>query len=156
MEREQLELYEGILSVARGRLEVGQASLADVQQLDLARARVDDELIGLDEIEHEAAADLIAAIAAPPGIDTPTSASPPALELPQESEAQLRVALVDHPRLDRWSVRAEASDLRVKEARNARAPAFSLGVDWIEVGPARMAAMCRERAASRPSREATR
>jgi outer membrane protein TolC len=36
-------------------------------------------------------------------------------------------------------VKAEASDLRVREARSARAPGFALGVDWIEVGPARTA-----------------
>lgn len=51
-------------------------------------------------------------------------------------EEVLRVALADHPRLDRWQQRADASGHRAREARNARAPEFAGGVDWIEVGPA--------------------
>nr|WP_255216802.1 TolC family protein [Pseudenhygromyxa sp. WMMC2535] len=135
--REQLELYAGMAELARGRVEVGQAELADVQQIDLGQARLADQVIGFDELEREAAAALIAALAAPPDTPTPTLSSAPALELPEAEESELRAALNDHPRIDRWQVQAEAGDLRVKEARNARAPSFSVGVDWIEVGPAR-------------------
>ena len=136
VEREQLELYEAILSVARGRLELGEASLVDVQQLELTRARVDDELIGLDELEREATANLTAAIAAPPGSDMPTSSGPPVVELPRENEARLQAALVAHPLLERWIARGEVGEQRAREARNTRAPTFSLSADWIEVGPA--------------------
>jgi cobalt-zinc-cadmium efflux system outer membrane protein len=138
VEREQLELLDGLTEIARGRLEVGQATLADVQQLELGRARLADRLDGLHESEIEASAQLLAAVAAPPGTKTPTSAALPRLEQPASDEASLRSALVDHPHLERWAAAAEVGELRVKEARHARAPAFSLGADWIEVGPARM------------------
>src|SRR5690606_22406165 len=44
----------------------------------------------------------------------------------------------DHPLLERWHEQASAGEARVKEARRARAPGCVVGVDWIEVGPARM------------------
>lgn len=139
VEREQLELYEGIAGVARGQLTVGNTTLADVQQIDLTRARLADQIDGLGERERQAEANLIATVAAPPRTEAPTLPAGPELAVPRDEEAKLRAALVDHPLLDRWQVRAEAADLRVKEARNARAPGFALGVDWIEVGPARAA-----------------
>ena len=138
IQAEQAELLEALSEAARARLTIGKASLADVQQLDLGRARLDDAILGLDEAEHEAAAMLLASVGAPPQSETPTRAEPPELELPSQGEAQLRGGLADHPRLARWRDQAAASDLRVREARNARLPGFAFGVDWIEVGPARM------------------
>lgn len=136
--REELELVDALTQVARSRLEIGQASLADVQQLELMRARLDDRIAGLEEAQIEASARLLGAVAAPPQTDTPTAAALPELTAVHDDEDTLRTALVDHPQLGRWQALAEAGDLRVKEARNARAPSFSIGVDWVEVGPARM------------------
>ncbi|PRQ08154.1 Outer membrane efflux protein BepC precursor [Enhygromyxa salina] len=138
IEREQLELYEGLIEIARARLEIGNASLADIQQLELGRARLADQIDGLNESQQAAQAALVAAVAAPPETPTPTASALPRLEQPGADEASLRLALVDHPSLGRWQAQAEVGDLRVKEARHARAPGFSLGVDWVEVGPARM------------------
>ncbi|KIG14463.1 Heavy metal RND efflux outer membrane protein, CzcC family protein [Enhygromyxa salina] len=138
VEREQLELYESLIEIARGRLEVGQASLANVQQLELGRARLADQIDGLREAQRAAQAALLGAVAAPPDTPTPTTSQLPTLVQPRASEASLRQALVDHPSLGRWQAQAEVGDLRVKEARHARAPGFSVGVDWVEVGPARM------------------
>lgn len=138
VEREQVELIESLLEIARIRLEIGQASLADVQQLELGRARLTDRVDGLGEAQRAAQARLIAAVAAPPDTATPTTSELPRLDQPGADEVSLRQALVDHPSLGRWQAQAEVGDLRVKEARHARAPGLSLGVDWIEVGPARM------------------
>lgn len=138
VERDQLALFEGVADVSRGRLETGRAHLADVQQVDLARSRLDDQITGLRELEVQAEARLRATLSVSPDASLPTGEDPPPLRLPNEDEAALRAAVHDHPRLDRWAVRAEARELRVDEARNARAPSFSVGVDWTEVGPARM------------------
>ncbi|MFO7565787.1 MAG: TolC family protein [Enhygromyxa sp.] len=138
VEREQLELFAALAELARSRLEVGRSTLADVQQIDLEHARLADQLDGLIEAETKAQVRLIGAIAAPPGTEAPTSELLPALEQPTVDEPQLRASLVDHPLLERWSEQARVGELRVKQARRARAPGLSLGVDWIEVGPARM------------------
>lgn len=141
VQREQLDMLAGVAEVARGRLEVQEGSLADLQQVDLEIARLDDELRGIDELEFEASARLLDAVGAPPGTDTPTSDLSPSLELPDETEGQLRASLISHPRLERWSAASESAQLRVEEARNARAPSLSVGLDWIEVGPARSVAL---------------
>ncbi|MCA9699500.1 MAG: TolC family protein [Myxococcales bacterium] len=135
---EQLELYAATAELARSRLSLGQVTLADVQQIDLGQARMADQLAGIDELELAAQAELLAAVAAPPMTDAPTSAAMPELLQPEADEDALRQALVDHPRLEVWTTRAEVGELRAKEARAARAPSFSVNVDWIEVGPARM------------------
>jgi len=139
VEREQLELFGAIAELARARLELGRASLADVQQIDLGRARLADQIDGLGEAERKAEATLLGAVAAPPGTEAPTLALMPGLELPVQDAPELRMSLVDHPMLERWNEQAAVGEQRAKQARLARAPGFALGIDWIEVGPARMA-----------------
>lgn len=136
---EELELFEAVTELARGRMVTGASSLAEVQQLELRRARIADGLDGLREQERAAVAELLGRVAAPLDVEAPTRGDPPAIELPGEDAASLDAALADHPALGRWLAAAEASELRVKQARHARAPGLALGVDWIEVGPARTA-----------------
>jgi outer membrane protein, heavy metal efflux system len=139
VDAEQLELIGAIAELARSRLELGRTSLADIQQIDLGRARLADQLDGLREAEIKAEAMLIGAVAAPPGTAAPTLELAPELAQPSTDEPSLRASLVDHPLLERWQAQAEAGELRVKQARRARGPGFLVGLDWIEVGPARMA-----------------
>src|SRR5690606_18331400 len=108
VEREQLELYEAIAEPARSRLELGRSSLADVQQIDLGRARLADQIDGLGESEAKAEALLIGAVAAPPDTEAPTRAAVPELALPTLDAPQLRMSLADHPLLERWHEQASA------------------------------------------------
>lgn len=140
-DREQLELLMSLAELARARLEVSRSTLADILQLELELARLDDDIEGLGEREREAVAVLLAATGAPPDTGAPTLREPPVLAVPREGEEVLRAALVEHPHLDQWQQRVQASGHRVREARNARAPGFAVGVDWIEVGPAPVANM---------------
>ena len=137
IEREELELFDALLELARVRLEVGGATLADVQQLELRRSWLQDGIESLVEREHSARVRLLGAVSAELETEAPTLAELPLLELPTRDDPELREALADHPALGRYEAAAAASELRVKEARHARAPGLSLGVDWIEVGPAR-------------------
>lgn len=140
IEGEELEIYAGLAELARGRLEVGGVDLAEVQQIDLQRARAADELAALDELEHKASARLRAALGVPLDVELaelPTFDALPGVELPSATETELRADLDAHPLLGRWQTQAQASELRGRQARRARAPGFSVGVDWIEVGPAR-------------------
>jgi outer membrane protein TolC len=132
----QDEIDEALAELSRNRLELGSVSLADLQQVELRHTRLLDQLAGLEESEREAAVLLLAEVAAPADVEAPTTQEPPPPSQPRDSEATLRAALAEHPLLERWQIQSEAGELRTKEARNARGPAFSLGADWIEIGPA--------------------
>lgn len=138
VEREQQEILQGLSETLRARLEIGQATLADVQQVDLMRTRLDDMIASLDEEEARAAAALRAAISAPRGMPMPTveDVPPPALVGP-DPEA-LADVVAEHPFLDSFSLMAQASEAQAAALEADRFPRFSLGVDWIETGPAVM------------------
>ena len=136
---EQLELLAGLAELARVRLEVGRAGLVDVQRIELERARLADDVEATGEAEIQASARLLAELGAPPDTPTPTQRQAPRLRQPDEDRAALRIALVAHPTLDRWRQHEREARQRVREARHARAPAAVVGVDWIEIGPARAA-----------------
>lgn len=133
IQREQLGILDVLVDAATARVEVGRASIADVQQIEVARAWLADELVGLDEIERQAAARLIAACGAPPETTAPTLDQFPVLERPRDDEAELRAVLDEHPRLRKWDEQELAGELRVRQARQARAPMFSLGAEWMQM-----------------------
>lgn len=133
IQREQLGILDVLVEAAMARLEVGRASVADVQQIEVARAWLADELVGLVEIERQAAARLIAACGAPPETAAPTLEQLPVLERPRADEAELRAVLDEHPRLRKWDEQELAGELRVRQARHARAPMFSLGAEWMQM-----------------------
>ena len=82
------------------RLTTGAATLAEVQQLELRRARIGDAIDGLAERERAAAAELLGLVAAPLDGDAPTASVAPRLELSSEDPGQLEATLADHPALD--------------------------------------------------------
>lgn len=137
IEAEQFEVWGAIAESALARVAVGDTTLAEVQAIDLERARLDDQIGGHQDHEREARARLLAAVAAPPDGAAPTRTALPTIETPQRTEVELRGLLADHPLLLRWRDQADAGALRAKQARQARGPGFSVGVDWIETGPAR-------------------
>ena len=140
IEREQLDVLTELSHSLLGRIEVGQATLADVAQVELTRARLEDTLAGLDEQERGAEAALRAAIGAPDDLPAPTArdVAPPAL--PGAERAALAEAVREHPYLRAFALMAEASRAHAASLEADRFPRFSLGVDWIETGPALMPA----------------
>lgn len=139
IERDQLEVLDGLSVSARARVEVGQANLADLNQVDLARARLTDALDGLDESEIAAEAELRALIGAPAGTPIPVAADPPPGGLPAEDQETLLAAALDHPRIESMALLGESADQRVRQAHAERAPGFAIGLDWIETGEAAQA-----------------
>lgn len=130
VQREQHQLLEDLAATARNRLEVGMASLADVAQIDLALARVDDELAGLAEQEAIARAALLSVLAAPAELDTPTMAPPPAAVLPALSTDELVEAALAHPNLDAAALAVEAAQARLREANNQWFPSLMVGAGF--------------------------
>jgi outer membrane protein, heavy metal efflux system len=138
VQQDQKRILEQFSSVVRGRLEVGQATLADLGQIDLKVSRLVDALSGLDQQERAASALLVAAIGAPPGTATPVTKEDPPLILPAESDAALRSSAVDHPNVRALGLMADAQTQRARAAGAEAYPTFTLGVDYIETGPAVM------------------
>ena len=130
-------VLEDLSATLRARLEIGAATLADVQQVDLTRARLEDSLLSLDARERRAVASLRAVIGGSPGelptVQNPFQAQQPVLNLQQVTERAL-----EHPLLGAAGAREDAAQAAVQVAQSQRAPGLTLGVDWIPTGPSAM------------------
>lgn len=133
---EQRALLDQLAEMTRARIAVGKASLADAAQIDLAIARLDDTVAGLDEDRDRAEADLRAAIGAPPEQPVPVADDEPTLALPGATAAELRAQARSHPGVTAHAAMAEAGEHRARGARSRAWPRLTLGVDYIDVGPA--------------------
>ncbi len=135
VEAEQREVLAALSEAARARLETGRASLADLQQTDLQRVRLQDELDGLDEQERGLGAMLLGAAAVDERTEAPTRPTPPELREVAESPDELLAAIEAHPDLERLELLAQAHEQQARAEEGKRRPGFSLSVDWIEIGP---------------------
>ena len=128
------ELLAGLSATVRGRVEVGAANLADLQQVDLAHAVLSDDIARMDEAERAALAGLRAAVGAWTDDPLPTPESPGGPWLPDEELLLLEAAATAHPRLQAARHDVAAAEARVDVARGQRLPGFVVGADWVMVG----------------------
>ena len=133
---EQRALLDQLAAMIRTRIEIGKASLADAAQLDLAIARLDDSLLLLDEDRHHGAAELRAVIGAPPDQAIPVVDSEPVIAVPAMTPAELRVSARSHPLITGHEAVAEMGEHDARRARAMGWPGLTLGLDYIDVGPA--------------------
>lgn len=133
---EQATLVAALAESQRGRLEVGQGTVADLAQVELMQSRLADRIDGLAPQERRLEARLRAVTGLPPSRAVPTDGDAPPPERPDATWAALVEVASDHPRRTELSHRAEAARAQagVEEAR--RLPRLTLGADWIETGPA--------------------
>lgn len=128
------EVLAGLADSVRGRVEVGRADLADLQQLELARARLDDTVASLHAQERIAEARLRGAM----GIDDATVAlatsSSPAVAAVAEEAPALAARVRATPRLAAAALRAEAAEAARRAAGAARLPDLVVGADWVVTG----------------------
>lgn len=139
--RDHLTVLDGLSTTLRARLEVGEATLADLQQVDLTRARLADTIASMDETERAAVARLATAVGHPASAWTPTEAvptptSPGAPSLPAWDAFAVVAQAVNHPALSAGEARVDAARSRLRQARAARMPGATVGADWILTGPA--------------------
>lgn len=132
------DLLMDLSESVRIRVEVGQAQLADLAQVDLNVSRVDDSVAALDEAERKATAALAAALGESNLAETPTTDPPPRAWVPSESDDALRSAARSHPALEAFELMAEASESSADRARADGKPNLMFGLDYIETGPAVM------------------
>lgn len=132
---EHLDVLTGLSETVRSRVEIGAATLADLQQVDLSRARLEDRIRSMDEGEKQAEAALRAAVGGRSVDPTPTVGEP---ILNRVQEAALQDAVLLHPSLEALELRADAADARARSTAANRLPSFTVGGDWIVTGPAVM------------------
>ncbi|WP_428261794.1 TolC family protein [Haliangium sp.] len=138
VQTEQREILASLAATVRARVEVGQASLADLGQIDLSVSRLDDAVQGLDQAQAALTARLIMIVGAPPGSPAPVQAQPPAPALPAADERALRADAVSHPRVSSFEFMAQSSEAQADRADHARYPNLTVGIDYIETGTAPM------------------
>jgi outer membrane protein TolC len=134
LHEEHLVLLDGLSSTVRARVETGQATLADLQQVDLVRARLADRLATMATDERAVVARLRSLVGDQPAYPTPTA---PVLALPDPADLSARLA--EHPRFAALAHEVEAADARVAAARADRMPGVAVGGDWIAVAPGSVA-----------------
>lgn len=131
---DQLGLVSDMALAARGRVESGGATLADLQQIEVTRARLEDSLAAFGELERAAVAQLVAAIGAPAGTDAPIDAAAPPARMPDRAIEELRALVRNHPDLNALAALSEANRAAARQATAEGLPRLTLGVDWIETG----------------------
>lgn len=136
LSREQELVLAGLSDLVRGRIELGQASLADATQADLSLARHRDHHQAHAEAAGRVEAELRAAVAAEVGTEMPVDDALPSISLPAEEESVLLAAAVAHPRLERFERLAAASEADAAREQSRRYPNLGFGFDWIATGRA--------------------
>ena len=129
-------VLETLAGTVRGRVRTGEASLADLNQVELGIARHHDHHGAHWEAERVAAAELLRAIGAAQEHDSLRATDTPFEGLPAEPERALQRDALQHPRIEAANLMAESSDSRVKAEAADRAPSLLAGLDWIAVGKA--------------------
>ena len=136
--REQAVVLDGLAEVVRARVAVGGSTLAELQSIELRRARLAEGVDALAESARRSDAVLRATLGLDPDADVPLhAASPELLDVGEPIEA-LRAAARTRPELSEHEAMARAAEAQARAARAARLPNVMLGLDWIETGEARM------------------
>jgi len=130
--RRQLALLRSLLASVRAGYEAGTGRYGDLLQLQLEEARLHDRLLAFDDDETALRARLNAALGRDPADPLVLPAGLP--EPPVTSAA----SVAGHPRLMALGHRAEGARLAARIAQREARPGFTLGLDWIQVGEARM------------------
>jgi outer membrane protein TolC len=132
--RQHLGLLDSLLTAVRTRVEIGKSSLADLNQLELRVARIEDIQGSLERRETAARARLLEAVGAPMVADTPVGRDAPEVRAPARSERELVEQAERHPRIAALVRTQKQRDLEADRAALQRYPDLVLGVDYIETG----------------------
>lgn len=135
VQQDHEKILAGLSESANALMMTGRIDLSEQQQIDLARARVADSLLGFDEQLAQQKALLRGIISAPIDMEIQVT-SVPHIEVGDLDEAALLSAVQNHPSLRAHEALAQSSALDAKKEETFRYPNFTVGVDWIETGDA--------------------
>ncbi len=133
-----LDVLDDLSTTVRARVEVGKASLSDLQQVDLTRARLAEDIASMEAEEYAAVADLRATLGLRTAGLLPTPLPPPEPTVPTEDRPLLVARVLAHPALLETQARVDGADARVRGSKAQRLPSLAVGADWILTGPAEL------------------
>ncbi|MCP4504183.1 MAG: TolC family protein [Deltaproteobacteria bacterium] len=136
LHKSHVALLQSLASSTRARLITGKVTLAELQQIDLASARVADMLSRMLEEERVAIARLRAVIGDSSSRPLPTPGQPQKAALPKEGRSALAKSVREHPLLLALFWKAIAFENAAEQEGAARFPSFTLAADWMVTGPA--------------------
>lgn len=134
-----VELLKYIEEVARSKYEAGQAQYADVIKAQVELDRLRDRLRTLQDVKHPALARLNAALNRPAATPLPWPAHFPPAQITTNTPALIQQLVEFNPELKRLDFLAEKEKASIALAKKEFYPDVTLGVDYIDTGPARMA-----------------
>jgi len=134
--RDQDVLLEGLAETVRVRVEIGQADVADLTQLELRLERHHDHRDRHIQQELAATAALQAALGVDAEVELPTDEAPTSVQLPATGDEALRTLARAHPGVQSFERDAESHDAAGERESARGLPTFELGFDWIETGDA--------------------
>jgi outer membrane protein TolC len=129
-------VLEALSGAVRGRMEVGAASLADLNQVNLSVARHSDHVGKHRDVRRKAVARLRAAVGAAAGDARLTVADAPAGGLPAVADDELLQKARMHPAIVAHDHLAQSEDAAARAESYDRYPSLKLGMDWINIGEA--------------------
>lgn len=132
-------VLESLAGAVRGRLQVGAASLADLNLVDLNIARHHDHLGQHEQAARKASAKLRAIIGAQAGPEILLVADAPRSGLPRAGDAAIAELASQHPMIERFSHLATSEEHVARAERADRFPKLKIGLDIIGTGNAAMA-----------------
>jgi outer membrane protein TolC len=133
IDREQLEITGSIADATLGALRIGEATLADQQQVELQRARLEDRLVGRAEQRRIVEARLRATLGLGPAAILPALPSTRPPTLPAESEEDLAFAQIEHPMVQMPTAMAAAAEAMERRHRALALPGLGVGVEWMRM-----------------------
>ncbi len=135
--RRERTVLLNLAAAVRARIEVGRATLADLGQVELVLGRIDHHLHGVDEMLPAARAALRHAIGADADarLPTPTDLPPPVM-MPTLTAPALGQQAAKHPDILAIDHLAASADADSDRATRDRYPRITVGLDYIETGPA--------------------
>jgi outer membrane protein TolC len=134
VKEEERTILEALGAQVRARMEVGQADLAHLSQINLGISRAEDAIASLEEKRNALEAEMRRVIGAEPDIEVPVAADAPPMVVPTDAEG-LRASAVEHPEVDAIALAAQSREEQARSERGKRFPGLGLGVSWIETGP---------------------
>lgn len=126
---QQVIRNQEFLDLAQARLGVGQASLIDVRQAEVAKARADVQVLRARQAATEARIQLLVRLGLPagPAVDQLQLTDAFALTEPDfDAEALTALALGENPTLRAFEATEEANRIGVRSARSEYLPSFSV------------------------------
>lgn len=135
---ENVDLLQQFEEVARSKYESGTAMHGDVIKAQVELDKLRDRLRTLNDLKHPTAARLNAALNRPASapLPFPTNVAPATLSV--EAAQLLDQLTASNPELQRLDAQAEKEKNNIALAKKEFYPDVTLGVDWIDTGPASM------------------